>query len=51
MQLAEKGANPGGVIVTVKQVQARVDAIDYDTRTVVLTGPEGNQSSSWSTTA
>ena len=42
MQLAEKGANPGGVIVTVKQVQARVDAIDYDTRTVVLAGPEGD---------
>jgi len=43
MQLAEKGATPGGVIVTVKQVQARVDAINYDTRAVVLTGPEGNQ--------
>ena len=43
MQLAEKGATPGGVIVTVKQVQARVDAIDYATRAVVLTGPEGNQ--------
>jgi hypothetical protein len=42
MQLAEKGATPGGVIVTVKQVQARVDDINYDTRTVVLTGPEGD---------
>jgi hypothetical protein len=43
MQLAEKGATPGGVIVTVKQVKARVDAINYDNRTVVLTGPEGNK--------
>jgi hypothetical protein len=42
MQLAEKGATPGGVIVTVKQVQARVDDINYDTRTVVLQGPEGD---------
>lgn len=43
MELAEKGATPGGVIVSVKQVQARVDAINYNDRTVVLTGPEGNQ--------
>jgi hypothetical protein len=41
MELAEKGATPGGIIVTVKQVQARVDAIEYDTRRVVLTGSEG----------
>jgi len=42
VQMAEKGANPGGVITQVVQVQVRVDAIDYDNRTVVLTGPEGN---------
>jgi len=42
MELAEKGATPGGTIVTVKQIQARVDAINYEDRTVVLTGPEGN---------
>lgn len=42
MELAEKGATPGGVIVSVKQIQARVDEIDYAARTVVLTGPEGN---------
>ena len=42
VQMAEKGANPGGVITEVVQVQARVDAIDYENRTVVLTGPEGN---------
>ena len=42
MELAEKGATPGGVIVNVKQIQARVDEIDYAARTVVLTGPEGN---------
>jgi hypothetical protein len=42
VQMAEKGANPGGVITQVIQVQVRVDAIDYENRTVVLTGPEGN---------
>ena len=42
MQLAEKGATPGGVITEVVQIEARVDAIDYNERTVVLTGPEGN---------
>lgn len=43
MQLAEKGATPGGVIVNVRQIQARVEEIDYSARTVVLTGPEGNR--------
>jgi hypothetical protein len=42
MELAPKGATPGGIITQVVQVQARVDAIDYNDRTVVLTGPEGN---------
>ena len=42
MKLAEKGATPEGVIVNIKQIQARVDEIDYSARTVVLTGPEGN---------
>ena len=43
VELAEKGATPGGRIVSVRQVQARVDDIDYATRRVLLTGPEGNQ--------
>lgn len=43
MQLAEKGATPGGAVVNVRQVQARVEEIDYATRTVVLTGPDGNR--------
>jgi len=42
MQLAPKGATPGGVMVEVKRIQARVDAIDYDNRIVALTGPQGN---------
>ena len=42
MELAEKGATPGGTMVHVKQVQARVEKIDYDARTVVLHGPLGN---------
>ncbi|HEU5284191.1 MAG TPA: hypothetical protein VFU53_10285 [Burkholderiales bacterium] len=43
VELAEKGATPGGTIVNVRQVQARVDEIDHATRRVLLTGPEGNQ--------
>jgi hypothetical protein len=43
MELAEKGATPGGVIATVKQIQARVEQIDYATRNVVLTGPGGDR--------
>lgn len=43
MKLAAKGDTPGGVLVDVKQIQARVDAINYATRRVALTGPEGNQ--------
>ena len=43
VQMAEKGATPGGVIVEVKEAQARIDMINYETRTVLLTGPEGNQ--------
>jgi len=42
VKMAEKGDTPGGTIVDVKQIQARVEAIDYGTRRVVLTGPEGN---------
>lgn len=43
VELAEKGATPGGRIVNVRQLQARVDHVDYATRQVLLTGPEGNQ--------
>jgi len=43
VQLAEKGATPGGVVVNVRQIQARVEEIDHAARTVVLTGPEGNR--------
>lgn len=43
VELAEKGATPGGTIVNVRQLQARVDEIDHATRRVLLTGPEGNQ--------
>jgi hypothetical protein len=42
MELAEKGATPGGVVVSVKQIQARVEEIDYNARTIVLKGPKGN---------
>ena len=43
VQLAAKGAALGGVIAQVLQIQARMDAIDYKKRTVVLKGPEANR--------
>jgi hypothetical protein len=43
VQLAPKGAAPGGVIAQVLEIQARVDSIDYKKRTMVLKGPEGNR--------
>jgi len=43
MQLAPKGATPRIVVVDVREIQARVDEIDYDARIAVLTGPEGNR--------
>ena len=43
MEFAEKGATPGGVIVNVQQIEARVETVNYQDRTVVVTGPDGNQ--------
>jgi len=41
--MVEKGATPGGVIVNIRQVEARVDAVNDQDRTVLLTGPDGNR--------
>jgi hypothetical protein len=41
VRLAPKGGTPGGVVVNVVEVTARVEAIDHATRTVTLRGPEG----------
>lgn len=43
MQLAEKGATPAAVFVDVRQIEARVDAANYEDRSVLLTGPDGAQ--------
>jgi hypothetical protein len=43
VEQAPRGANPAGTVVTVRQAQGRVEAIDYRTRTVVLSAPEGGQ--------
>ena len=43
VEFAEKGATPGGVIVDVRQIEARVDTVNYRDRTVVVSGPDGNQ--------
>jgi hypothetical protein len=43
VEFAEKGATPGGVIVDVRRIEARVDTVNYQDRTVMVTGPDGNQ--------
>jgi hypothetical protein len=42
MQLAPKGAKPGGFKVRTFKISAVVDAIDYKSRYVSLRGPKGN---------
>ena len=42
MKLAPKGATPGGVIVRVVQISGRIEVIDYDTRTIIVRGSQGN---------
>jgi hypothetical protein len=42
MQLAPKGATPGGVMVSIVQVSGKIEAIDYAARTVLVRGPLGN---------
>ncbi len=42
MKLAPKGATPGGVIVRVSQISGRIEDIDYDSRTIIVRGPQGN---------
>jgi hypothetical protein len=40
IQLAPKGAKPGAVAVETREMTARVEDIDYKTRTVTLRGPQ-----------
>lgn len=42
VQLAPRGAQPGGVVVDTQQITATVDDIDYQSRQVTLTGPRAN---------
>jgi len=42
VQVAPKGAKPGGFKVRTRQISAVVDAIDYKNRYVALRGPKGN---------
>jgi hypothetical protein len=42
VMLAPKGAKPGAFVAGVKTITAKVTALDYKTRIVTLTGPEGN---------
>jgi hypothetical protein len=45
VELAPRGAQPGGVIVDTQQITATVDNVDYQTRTVTVTGPRANTES------
>jgi hypothetical protein len=42
VELAPKGANPGGVMARVIQITGTVEGVDYAQRTVSVRGPEGN---------
>lgn len=42
MQLAPKGATPGGVMVRVVQISGMIEAIDYADRMILVRGPRGN---------
>lgn len=42
VQLAPRGAQPGGVVVDTRQITATVDDIDHQNRMVTLTGPRAN---------
>lgn len=42
VQLAPKGAKPGGVIVKTVQIAGVVDGVDYTNRYVSVRGPKGN---------
>jgi len=42
VELAPKGATPGGVIARVTQITGTVEGVDYTNRTVAIRGPEGN---------
>lgn len=42
MNLAPKGAKPGGVMVRTQQIAGVVDGIDYGNRYVAVRGPKGN---------
>jgi hypothetical protein len=42
VQLAAPGETPGGVIVSTREISAKVDAVDPQKRVITLTGPSGN---------
>jgi hypothetical protein len=42
VEVAPKGAKPAGTIVSVQELTAVVQKIDYKKRTITLKGPEGN---------
>jgi len=42
IQLAPKGAKPGGTAVRTRQIAGVVDAVDYTNRYIAVRGPKGN---------
>jgi hypothetical protein len=43
VELAPKGATPGGLVARVLQITGKVESVDQATRTVVVRGPKGEQ--------
>jgi Cu/Ag efflux protein CusF len=42
VRLAPKGAKPGGIMVSARQISGVVDAVDYTNRYIAVRGPKGN---------
>lgn len=42
VEVAPKGAKPAGTMVSIQELSASVQKIDYKKRTITLKGPEGN---------
>jgi len=45
VQIAAPGEQPGGIVVSTRQILASVDTIDPQSRVITLTGPRGNSAS------
>jgi hypothetical protein len=42
VEMAPKGATPGGIVARVTQITGTVEAVDYTTRSISVRGPQGH---------